>query len=853
MISFEKFSQLHKHQLDSVGLPGDLWRRLFDKLSPSERLDATEKFHIDVSNGATRLIVQDDQRLAANSDVFLSRHLLFSDGNAEARLKLEKFSSTQLKRLESVLCSPPASLPASVGSDGVVCSQLAKLCDISESEASKLLTDSKYDVTNALWRYYDPEAPQPPVPESGADAIPNELRDVSFAEFKQALDGTEQASASEDVLQGLYKEFCRRRKANHEHDRGDVEHITTKYSWTQENEDHPGSGDEGTITVRIPVPKETKKADIASKLSRQRWTFALKGSNPVFDGALFAACIPDESYWTLGKDEDIGVVTMTLQKRDPRLPWEHVIEGEVSLSNRLLSQLDIKREEEEEEKRHRERLIRNLLQRTWLYSQTYQAVTKDGTQRPVWYVMDAHASALSHSDEPNFRCAPFIYALNGQAYSIYWPVKSLSGGEVCSRDYAPALLDVESSMQRRARLWVWNSVHDASMSVGKCPDEFLQALREMRQQDEEASTREDGVKTSASPSSSSDLQVTCVEVEDEARTQLTDGVVNVFLDRQSASVPWSACSLCRVVRKPSEAKWFWLNFRHSEWQGKVSSAHRLNRIDGEECLIDRSLLCYLLRSSGYGTSPWFVPMYDLHRQLAQTMAAHWERGVLSHWLVQPARSDISVGMKTVVTRDVRRVARMSESIPSVALPYNTATDLLDGHRYLLHYTLAVCSVKPLAVFLSLRPVIRLAAQAACDQDLLAEYTDSPGFALPGWSEKDAGLTMPYAEFTGKFKEQHKSEGGVTFDVLQYSISHCLRDVFNCAAEHLSPSCASSLNPIAMYGADFIVDKTQLQAKLLGITAQPYFSAEALDSLVRIMASNKPSETSQQFEDVVQII
>ena len=82
-------------------------------------------------------------------------------------------------------------------------------------------------------------------------------------------------------------------------------------------------------------------------------------------------------------------------------------------------------------------------------------------------------------------------------------------------------------------------------------------------------------------------------------------------------------------------------------------------------------LCHALvysRSAGHSSSPWFVPMYDVHRQLAQVMASHWDRGVACHWLLLPARSDVSIGLKTVLSRDVRRVSRLAESIPSVAIP-----------------------------------------------------------------------------------------------------------------------------------------------------------------------------------------
>lgn len=375
-LTFEKFAELHQNQLSSVGLPKELWKRLYEKLTPKEVLDAGEKLHIDVSCGS-QLIVQDGLTVEANSDVFLSRHMFFSDGNVEAVQKLNACSASQLDRLQNVLCTPPASLPAAVGSEATMCSQFAQFTGLSESDASKLLTEAKYDLTNAAWRHWDPEAPHPEPATTGVDSIPNKLQEISFEEFKAALD-EEQRDLDEATLNRMYQEFCRKRTSSHEHDRGDVERVTTKYRWTQENEDQPGTGDEGTVTVRIPVPASTKKADVVSTLTRTHWKFGIKDSKPMFDGDLFAPVIPDESYWTIGKGEEAGSVVMTLQKKDPRCAWEHVISGEVALSEHLLSQLDIKKEDEEEAQNAKANRLHHFLGRMWLCGQTYQAVTREG-------------------------------------------------------------------------------------------------------------------------------------------------------------------------------------------------------------------------------------------------------------------------------------------------------------------------------------------------------------------------------------------------------------------------------------------------------------------------------------------
>jgi tubulin--tyrosine ligase-like protein 12 len=59
----------------------------------------------------------------------------------------------------------------------------------------------------------------------------------------------------------------------------------------------------------------------------------------------------------------------------------------------------------------------------------------------IWYVNDEVGSAIEHSDLPNAKLIPFLYSEDNRvgqnmfAYSILWPVKDISSGELVCRDW----------------------------------------------------------------------------------------------------------------------------------------------------------------------------------------------------------------------------------------------------------------------------------------------------------------------------------------------------------------------------------------------------------------------------------
>ncbi|KAE8682930.1 hypothetical protein F3Y22_tig00111234pilonHSYRG00209 [Hibiscus syriacus] len=105
-----------------------------------------------------------------------------------------------------------------------------------------------------------------------------------------------------------------------------------------------------------------------------------------------------------------------------------------------------------------EPLVDRVLNAMWLYLMTYRLADEEKLdETPVWYVMDELGSALRHSDEPNFRVAPFLFMPEGNlasavSFSILWPFQNVKKGDECTRDY---LFGIGEDKQRSARLTAW--------------------------------------------------------------------------------------------------------------------------------------------------------------------------------------------------------------------------------------------------------------------------------------------------------------------------------------------------------------------------------------------------------------
>ncbi|GJN08899.1 hypothetical protein PR202_ga26859 [Eleusine coracana subsp. coracana] len=105
-----------------------------------------------------------------------------------------------------------------------------------------------------------------------------------------------------------------------------------------------------------------------------------------------------------------------------------------------------------------EPLAERVIGAMWLYLMTYRLADEEKIdETPVWYVMDELGSAIRHSDDANFRIAPFLFMPEGKlvsaiSYTVLWPTRDVETGEECTRDF---LFGIGEDKQRSARLTAW--------------------------------------------------------------------------------------------------------------------------------------------------------------------------------------------------------------------------------------------------------------------------------------------------------------------------------------------------------------------------------------------------------------
>ena len=85
--------------------------------------------------------------------------------------------------------------------------------------------------------------------------------------------------------------------------------------------------------------------------------------------------------------------------------------------------------------------------------------------------MDKYGSALTHAKDPNFQCSPFFHVSKGRKYSLLWPVKDITKGNMCTRNFLPRLMQNETPGIYKARLKAFTGNKICKQVESKTPSE----------------------------------------------------------------------------------------------------------------------------------------------------------------------------------------------------------------------------------------------------------------------------------------------------------------------------------------------------------------------------------------------
>ncbi|KAJ3673647.1 hypothetical protein LUZ60_005639 [Juncus effusus] len=432
----------------------------------------------------------------------------------------------------------------------------------------------------------------------------------------------------------------------------------------------------------------------------------------------------------------------------------------------------------------------------WRYLMTYRLADEQKIdETPVWYVMDELGSALRHSDNANFRVAPFLFMPQGDlnsaiSYSIMWPIKDVKQGEECTRDF---LFGIDESKQRSARLTAWfHTPQNYFIHEYEKYKQELESKALVLNKSENQTEKEKFITKSILSSDKSVLKV------------YTDNPqVEEFLTRPEFT----------LTDEPKEADIIWTGMQVDSETKKelgLSEEQYINQFPFEACLVMKHHLAETIHKA-LGSPDWLQPTYNLESELTQLIGDYFtrEKNQLNNlWIAKPW--NLARTIDTTVTDNISEIIRLMETGPKICQKYIERPSLFKGKKFDLRYMVLVRSFEPLEIFLSDVFWVRLANNDyTLEKNSLFEYETH--FTVMNYIGKLKHKNTP--EFVKEFEEEHQ----VNWLEIHERIRKMIRCVFESAAT-VQPEIQNPKSR-AIYGIDVMLDNN-FMPKLLEVTYCP---------------------------------
>ncbi|KAL3830039.1 hypothetical protein ACJIZ3_018841 [Penstemon smallii] len=435
-------------------------------------------------------------------------------------------------------------------------------------------------------------------------------------------------------------------------------------------------------------------------------------------------------------------------------------------------------------------LIDRVINAMWLYLMTYRLADEEKIdETSVWYVMDELGSALRHSDEANFRVSPFLYMPEGKlesavSYSILWPTKNIERGDECTRDF---LFGIGEEKHRSARLTAW--FHTPRNYFIKEYEKYSMQLQ---------STKE------YPPPPKSFATNSLHHIGGRALHVYTDiPQVEEFLTRSEFV----------ITTEPKTADIIWTGMQVDEEVKKavgLNDQQYINQFPYEACLVMKHHLAETIQKA-HGAPQWLQPTYNLETHLTQLVGDYYTRerdGLDNLWILKPW--NMARTIDTTVTQSVSAIIRLMETGPKICQKYIEHPALFKGRKFDLRYIILVRSMNPLEIFLADVFWVRLANNTySLEKHSLFEYETH--FTVMNYRGTLNHMNTP--EFVKEFEQEHQ----VQWLDIHLRVKQMIRSVFESAAA-VHPEMRSPTSR-AIYGVDVMIDD-QYQPKLLEVTYCP---------------------------------
>ncbi|XVE53987.1 hypothetical protein DITRI_Ditri03aG0046700 [Diplodiscus trichospermus] len=437
-----------------------------------------------------------------------------------------------------------------------------------------------------------------------------------------------------------------------------------------------------------------------------------------------------------------------------------------------------------------EPLSDRVLNAMWLYLMTYRLADEEKLdETPVWYVMDELGSALRHSDEPNFRVAPFLFMRDGTlasavSYSILWPTENVNKGNECTRDY---LFGIGEDKQRSARLTAWFYT----------PESYF--IKEYEKHHNKLQSK----RLPSMPVKSSTTSAVRCSDGSALRVYTDIPQVEEFLTRPEFV----------ITNEPKDADIIWTSMQVDEDMKKavgIADQQYVNQFPFEACLVMKHHLADTIQKA-QGSPGWLQPTYNLETHLSQLIGDYCVRkrdGLNNLWILKPW--NMARTIDTTVTDTLSAIIRLMETGPKICQKYIEHPALFKGKKFDLRYIVLVRSINPLEIFLSDVFWVRLANNPySLEKHSLFEYETH--FTVMNYGRRLNHMNTP--EFVREFEEEHQ----VKWLDIHQRVKSMIRSVFESAAA-VHPE-MHDLKSRAMYGVDVMLDGS-FQPKLLEVTYCP---------------------------------
>ncbi|EDW77163.1 uncharacterized protein Dwil_GK22076 [Drosophila willistoni] len=466
-----------------------------------------------------------------------------------------------------------------------------------------------------------------------------------------------------------------------------------------------------------------------------------------------------------------------------------------------------------------ENRVEKIMRRMWKYCHAYSIRATDAVgqnltddQRlPIWYIMDEVGSAVTHSDEPNFRIVPLLYLNNQTTYSLLFPIKDCEQGDQVTRDFVEYV--AKDAPQRSALLLPWQ---EADLSE----EDFKQ------------------VEPDANYFTSGHIPETYPPLGNVATSSnhIPQLPLKVYAEYEVVKEHLTAGEFI-LVDQEDEADVLWLTRHYKSFKELFElTPHKfINQFPFEYVITIKDLLCIMARRAAKNqhhnpdsleTYPtWLPTTYNLTTELRQFVAYYQTRAakqVDNHWIIKPW--NLARGLDTHITNNLKQIVRLPATGPKIAQKYieNPVLFMRNDQelqvKFDIRYVILLTKVHPLEAYVCRKFFLRF-ANHEFSLDHFDDYEKH--YTVMNYRPDEAELHhVKCEEFLELWQQQYPDHD---WSKIEEDICQMLRQLLQCSTEAPPPCGLAPCNQSrALYAADIMLkwQDDRMKPQLLEINWTP---------------------------------